>query len=119
VSYQQILESLVGAREGFRAAVLLDPDGETVVSAGREGDPHSHKVLGAYQGIYLRDLARALTHCGLGLVEFFSFHTPEFHVFTESLVEGYYLVLLAAESVAPGIARKDLSGAAARLREIW
>jgi predicted regulator of Ras-like GTPase activity (Roadblock/LC7/MglB family) len=115
--YQSILESLVSSRGGFHAAVLLDKEGETVVSAHKNGDAHSHRVLGAYQGIYLRELARALSRCSLGDVRYFSIELPDSRIFTETLEDGYYVVLVAELSEPAGIARRRLARAARDLRE--
>ncbi len=115
--YQDILESLILSRDGYRAAVLLDKEGETVVSAQKDGDPHAHQILGAYQGIYLRDLARAFSRCALGEVRSFSIDLPDSRVFTETLADGYYVVLMAEPAVPAGVARQSLARAARDLRE--
>ena len=115
--YQEILDSLLLSRREFHAAVLLDKEGETVVVAEKEGDPHNHRVLGAYQGIYLRDLARAFTRCSLGDVLFFSIDLPDSRVYTETLTDGYYVVLVAEPDVPAGLAREKLARAARDLRE--
>jgi hypothetical protein len=117
VIYQQILDALIASLSGLLAAVLLDSEGETVVAAHRTGDEHSHRVLGAYQGIYLRDLARALARCGLGAVRVFSLDFGAMRVHTEALQDGYYVVLLTDDSVAPALARRQLSRASSDLRE--
>ena len=114
--YQQILDALIASLAGLLAAVLLDSEGETVVAAHRTGDDHSHRVLGAYQGIYLRDLTRAVSRCGLGTVETFSVDFGATRVHTEALQDGYYVVLLTDDSVAPALARRRLSRASADLR---
>lgn len=116
--YQQILESLIRSRDGFQAAVLLDKEGETVVAASRDADLHTHRVLGAYQGIYLRDLARAFGRCSLGEVRFFSIELPDSRVFTETLSDGYYVVLVAGPTEPAGLARRKLARAARDLREV-
>ncbi len=115
--YQQILDALIASLSGLLATVLLDSEGETVVAAHRIGDEHSHRVLGAYQGIYLRDLARALARCGLGAVRVFSLDFGAMRVHTEALQDGYYIVLLTDDSVAPALARRELARASSDLRE--
>lgn len=115
--YQDILESLILSRGEFRAAVLLDKEGETVVSAQKDADAHVHRVLAAYQGIYLRDLARALGRCALGEIRSFSIDLPDSRVFTETLADGYYVVLMAERSAPAGVARERLARAARDLRE--
>jgi predicted regulator of Ras-like GTPase activity (Roadblock/LC7/MglB family) len=114
--FQRILDALLASLEGLRAAVLLDNEGETVVASHRDGDDHSHRVIGAYQGIYLRDLARAFAHCGLGEIRSFTIEFSDSRVFTESLQDGYYVVLLASDAVPPSLARRQLGRAAEELR---
>jgi predicted regulator of Ras-like GTPase activity (Roadblock/LC7/MglB family) len=114
--FQKILDALLACLEGFQAAVLLDSEGETVVASHRAGDQHSHRVIGAYQGIYLRDLARAFARCGLGEIDQFMLDLGESRIFTETLRDGYYVVLLAGEDVPHGLARRHLSRAAVELR---
>jgi hypothetical protein len=114
--YQQILDALIASLTGLLAAVLLDSEGETVVAAHRAGDEHSHRVLGAYQGIHLRDLARASERSGLGAVRRFSLDFGNMRVHTEALIDGYYVVLLTDDTVAPTLARVELARASADLR---
>lgn len=116
--YQQILDALIALRRGFLAAVLLDSEGETVVASRRYGESHDHQVLGAYQGIYLRDLARAFRRCGLGSVERFFTSYPQTRVFTEPLVGGYYLVLLTDRSLPAGLTWHDIGKTATQLSAI-
>ena len=113
---QQILEALLSALDGLFAAVLLDNEGESVVAAHRDGDDHSHRVIGAYQGIYLRDLSRAFARCGLGEIRSFTIQFGDSCVFTESLQDGYYVVLLASGAVPQSLARRELALAAQELR---
>ncbi len=113
---QKILEALVAALEGLYAAVLLDNEGEAVVAARRDGDDHAHRVIGAYQGIYLRDLGRAFARCGLGEIRSFTIQFGDSCVFTESLQDGYYVVLLASDAVPQSLARRELGRAAEQLR---
>lgn len=114
--YQQILDTLIASLRGLLAAVLLDSEGETVVAAHGAGDEHSHRVLGAYQGIHLRDLARASERSGLGAIRTFSLDFGHKRVHTEALQDGYYIVLLTDDSVAPALARAELARASADLR---
>lgn len=114
--FQKILDALLASLEGLHAAVLLDNEGETVVASHRNGDDHSHRVIGAYQGIYLRDLARAFARCGLGEIRQFTIDFDGSRVFTEALQDGYYVVLLASDSVPRSLARRQLARAAEELR---
>ncbi len=114
--FQKILDALVASLEGLLAAVLLDNEGETVVASHRDGDAHSHRVIGAYQGIYLRDLARAFARCGLGEIREFTIDFDGSRVFTEALQDGYYVVLLTSDAVPRSLARRQLTRAADELR---
>jgi len=117
VIYQKILDALIASLSGLLAAVLLDSEGETVVASHRAGDVHSHRVLGAYQGIYLRDLSRAFDRCGFGPVGVFSLDFGGMRVHTETLQDGYYVVLLTDDTVVPALARRELARASTELRE--
>ena len=75
-------------------------------------------MVGAYQGIYLRDLARAFARCGLGAIELFVLDRGSERIFTQSLADGYYLVLVAERSVPVGLAHHHLTGAALQLRDL-
>lgn len=114
--FQKILDALLSSLKGLQAAVLLDNEGETVVASHRDGDVHSHHVVGAYQGIYLRDLARAFARCGLGELRSFTIEFGGSRVFTESLQDGYYVVLLTGDDVPQSLARRQLGRAAEELR---
>ncbi len=114
--FQRILDALVHSLAGLRAAVLLDNEGETVVASHRDGDDHSHRVVGAYQGIYLRDLGRAFARCGLGEIRSFTIEYGDARIYTESLQDGYYVVLLAGVETAQALARRQLERAAVELR---
>jgi predicted regulator of Ras-like GTPase activity (Roadblock/LC7/MglB family) len=114
--FQRILDALVHSLAGLRAAVLLDNEGETVVASHRDGDDHSHRVVGAYQGIYLRDLTRAFARCGLGEIRGFTIGFDDARIFTETLQDGYYVVLLADIEAPQSVARRHLERAAIELR---
>ena len=114
--FQKILDALIHSLSGLRAAVLLDNEGETVVAAHRDGDDHTHRVVGAYQGIYLRDLQRAFARCGLGAIRSFTIEYGDSRIYTETLQDGYYVVLLAGIETAQSLVRRQLECAAVELR---
>ena len=115
--YQKVLDALVRSRAGLNAALLLDREGETVVAVARSGDPEVHRVLGAYHGIFLRDLARAFGRCALGNIEFFSLDWGMARISTVTLADGFFLMLVAEASVPAGILHHDLARAASDLRD--
>jgi hypothetical protein len=116
--YQKIVDLLLGFNAEFEAAILLDHEGETVVAAHRRGDSENHRVLGAYQGIYLRDLSRAFERCGLSDISAFTMDAGESRIFTRLVKDGYYLVLLASREVPAGIARHHLDRTASDLVDL-
>jgi len=116
--YQKILDLLLALHPEFEAAILLDHEGETVVASHRRGDRENHRVLGAYQGIYLRDLSRAFARCGLSDVAAFTMDAGESRIFTRLLKDGYYLVLLAGRDVPAGLARHHLDRTASDLVDL-
>jgi predicted regulator of Ras-like GTPase activity (Roadblock/LC7/MglB family) len=118
VILQRILEALLDRSPAFRAAVLLDYEGETVVAAARSGNDHDYRVLGAYQGIFLRDLLRAFARCDLGAVRSFWMEQGGMRVLTETLSDGYYVILAVNDAVPLGLAAFRVANAAEELRAL-
>jgi hypothetical protein len=98
--YLKILEALLGALPGSRAAILLDSQGELVVEAG-DKDPR-HRLIGAYFGITLQRLLRLAGDHPVGSVQSISSRYSAGHVALSPLKDGYYMVLsVSAETSLP------------------
>lgn len=115
---QRILDALIESSPAFLAAVLLDYEGETVVAAARSGNDHDYRVLGAYQGIYLRDLLRAFARCEMGAVRSFWMEQDGARVLTHTLSDGYYIVLVTETTIPVGLAGDRVANAGEELRAL-
>src|SRR5262245_37097952 len=101
--YLLILERLLAAVSGARAALLLDPNGEVVVEAGTKDV--RHRLIGAYQGIALSTARRATASHDVGLIAQFCCRYAEGAVVLTALKDDYYLIVLLAPeaSLAVGL----------------
>lgn len=92
--YQYILANLLANNEGALAVLFVDEVGETVDLACSEFTPHDMKVLGAYVGIYQRQLAEMLGGSDYGDLRIFHVEKDSIHLYATSLPDGYSLVLV-------------------------
>jgi predicted regulator of Ras-like GTPase activity (Roadblock/LC7/MglB family) len=109
VPYLLILERLLRAVAGARAALLLDPNGEVVVEAGTRD--LRHRLIGAYQGIALAAARRAAERHDVGAISQFCGRYVGGTVALTSLKDDYYLVVLLAPeaSLALGLWHSSLA----------
>jgi hypothetical protein len=89
-------------------AIFLDEEGETVDFVTRHGEPFDLKVEGAYQGIFIRQLASAFRTVRAGELESFVAEGSELATLTHILPDGYYVVLVARKPMAQARARHHL-----------
>ena len=89
--YKKILEELLAALPGSRAAVLLDPHGELVVAAG-DKDP-AHLLVGAYQGITLSRVRKISDDYPVGNITHLAFRYALGKIVSQPLKDGYFVVL--------------------------
>lgn len=92
--YQYILANLLANNDGALAVLFVDEVGETVDLACSEFTPHDMKVLGAYVGIYQRQLTEMLAKSGFGDVEILHIEKDSIHLYSTSLPDGYALVMV-------------------------
>ena len=110
-----ILANLLARDEDTVGVLFLDDSGETVDLACAEFTPYQMRVVGAYAGIYLKQLSRISGGHGLGEAVRVHVEQDELHVHAEALPEGYYLVLLQRRPGMVARARRALQQAAAEL----
>lgn len=92
--FQFTLANLVADNPGTIAVLFLDETGETVDLACADYTPYEMKIVGAYLGIYLRQLGM-LTESGLiGPTQLLHIEKEEIHLFAAPLADGYYLALI-------------------------
>jgi predicted regulator of Ras-like GTPase activity (Roadblock/LC7/MglB family) len=111
--YRLILETLLAAVPGSRAALLLDAQGEVVVGAGAVDE--RHRLIGAYQGIALGMASRTAARFDAGAVESLSWRHEGGSVLLVTLRDDYYLVLSLGPQAILALARRRCGEARASL----
>ena len=79
-------------------AIFLDPEGEAVDWVTRHGDPYDLKVEGAYHSIFIRRLEEASLETRVGSIDSYVIDGSRLAALTQSLPEGYYVVLVMHRS---------------------
>jgi hypothetical protein len=118
--FQYTLANLVADNEGTIGVLFLDETGETVDLACAEFTPFEMKIVGAYLGIYLRQLGILAESKVIGPAELLHIEKEEIHLFAAPLADGYYLALIQRRPAV--VARTLRSLRAARdeiVREIF
>lgn len=75
-------------------AIFLDPEGEAVDYVTRHGDPYDLKVEGAYHSIFYRRLEQASRSLDTGTIDSYVIDGRRLTALTQSLPDGYYVVLV-------------------------
>jgi len=118
--FQYTLANLLAANEGAVAALFLDDSGEVVDLACADHSPYQMKVLGAYAGIYVRQLREVLGKAQLGEPRLLHIEKQELHLFVAVLPDDYCLLLVQRHPALVGRSRESLERARAELaREIF
>ena len=114
MAFEYILANLLA--ETHAAGVLfLDGSGETVDVVCSDFTPYEMRVLGAYLGIYLRQVAAFVERQGMGAARLVHIEKERLHIFALPLPEGYYLVLVQRRPALVGRARSQMGKAAEEL----
>lgn len=108
MSFQNTLANLLAQNEGAQAVLFLDETGETVDLACADYTPYEMKIVGAYLGIYLRQLSAVMESAHLGTTEVLHIEKNEIHFFATALPDGYYLVLVQKRPAVVGRSRATL-----------
>lgn len=111
-----VLGNLLADNDHAVCALLLDESGETVDFASSGLAPYDARVMGAYLGIYLRQLGTLAERTALGEPRRLHIEKGEIHIYVDLLPEGYYLVLVQERPGLVARARASLSEAAEQLR---
>jgi hypothetical protein len=112
--FQYILANLL-AQTGAVGVLFLDNTGETVDVACSDFTPYEMRVLGAYLGIYLRQVASFTEAQGMGLPSQVHIEKDRLNIYALPLPEGYYLVLVQRRPALVGKARQYLDEAGQQL----
>ncbi len=91
--FDYVLANLIAENEGAVGALFLDATGETVGISCSAIEPQRMRLLGAYVGIYLRQVQRFLDPETAGEIRMLHIENQDLHVLASPLAEGYFLVL--------------------------
>ena len=118
--YHYILAKLLAANEGAVGVLFLDDSGETVDLAVAEMSPYQMRVVGAYVGIYLRQMENFLRSEDHGAPRWLHIEKDALHIYAVPLPDGYYLVRVQRAPALAAAARRALEEAAEHLaRELF
>ena len=118
--FQYILAHLLANNDGALAVLFVDEVGETVDLACADFTPYDMKILGAYVGIYQRQLVEMLAGSDYGEFRMLHIEKDTIHLYATALPDDYVLVLVQRR---PGLvvrARETLRAARDEIaREIF
>jgi hypothetical protein len=116
--FQYVLANLLAHNDHALGALFLDGTGETVdLACGTDFSPYEMRVIGAYLGIYLRQLERLLASNDLGEARMIHIEKKSLHIYVVPLPEGYHLALVQGHPAMVAHARETLALAVEQLRQ--
>ncbi len=115
--YQYILANLLSKVDGAVGVLFLDDSGETVDLSCSDFTPYQMRVLGAYLGIYMRQLQKVLEGNDLGKPRLIHIEKASLHIYAHPLPEGFYLVLVQRQPAVVAVAERRLQAAAVQLEK--
>jgi len=113
--FHYVLANLLAKNDDTLGVLFLDGSGETVDLACADPNPYEMRVIGAYLGIYLRQIEKVLTHNSLGDPQLIHIEKNSVHIYAVPLPDGYYLALVQRHPSLVARARESLAGAAREL----
>ena len=118
--YQYILANLLARNPGAVGVLFVDDSGETVDLACADFTPFQLRIVGAYVGIYLRQMQAFLAEGGHGEARWLHIHKDRLHIYVAPLPDGYFLVLVQRSPALSAAARRSLGDACEQLtRELF
>jgi predicted regulator of Ras-like GTPase activity (Roadblock/LC7/MglB family) len=114
--FEYLLADLIARNEGTVGVLFVDDSGETVDLACSEASHYQMKVVGAYVGIYLRQMQEFLRTFGCGEARWLHIEKESLHIYVTPLPDGYHLVLVQRAPASVARAQRTLEQAAAELR---
>jgi hypothetical protein len=115
--YQYVLANLLANNDHALGALFLDGSGETVdLACGTGFTPYEMRVIGAYLGIYLRQLEKVLANNDLGEPRMIHIEKRALHIYVVPLPDGYHLALVQRHPALVARARQSLDAAVEQLR---
>jgi hypothetical protein len=116
--FQYVLANLLAHNDHALGALFLDGTGETVdLACGTDFSPYEMRVIGAYLGIYLRQLDRLLASNDLGEARMIHIEKKSLHIYVVPLPEGYHLALVQGHPAMVAHAKETLALAVEQLRQ--
>ncbi|HEV7505432.1 MAG TPA: hypothetical protein VGS07_11010 [Thermoanaerobaculia bacterium] len=116
--FQYVLANLLAHNDHALGALFLDGTGETVdLACGTDFSPYEMKVIGAYLGIYLRQLDRLLASNDLGEARMIHIEKKALHIYVVPLPEGYHLALVQGHPAMVAHAKETMALAVEQLRQ--
>lgn len=114
---QYVLANLLANNDQALGVLFLDDNGETVDLACAGYTPYQMRVVGAYFGIYLRQIEKVLTVADAGQTRLIHIEKKMVHIYAMPLPDGYYLVLVQRHPALVARARATMTEAAAQLTQ--
>lgn len=115
MDFEYILANLMAEVDDAVGVLFLDDSGETVDLASTEESLYQMRVLGAYLGIYMRQIERIAEACSLGDLHLIQIEKGGLHIYAVTLPDDYYLVLVQRRPALVALARRRLERAAVEL----
>lgn len=115
--FEYLLADLLSRIDGAVGVLFLDDSGETVDLACAEASPYQMRVVGAYAGIYLRQMADFLRSSGQGEPLWLHVEKEDLHLYATPLPDGYYVVLVQRAPALTGRVRRLLEAARDQLAQ--
>jgi hypothetical protein len=116
--FQYVLANLLAHNDHALGALFLDGTGETVdLACGTDFSPYEMRVIGAYLGIYLRQLERLLSSNDLGEARMIHIEKKALHIYVVPLPEGYHLALVQGHPAMVAHAKETMALAVEQLRQ--
>jgi hypothetical protein len=113
--YQYVLANLLANNADCLGVLFLDGSGETVDMACAGLGPYEMRLLGAYLGIYLRQLQRMLAANDLGAPLLVHIEKTSAHIYAVPLPDGYYLAMVQRQPALVARSRASLEEAVRQL----
>ncbi|HVS65612.1 MAG TPA: hypothetical protein VMT85_19145 [Thermoanaerobaculia bacterium] len=118
--FQSILAKVLAQNRDALGVLFLDESGETVDVACGSISADDMQLLGAYVGIYLRQVERFLSPDQHGAVRWLQIEDRDLNVYTIPLPDGYHLVLAQKSPSLTAVARRTMEEAREQLvRELF
>jgi hypothetical protein len=116
MSFVGVLNQLLEETAGAVGVLFLDESGEVVDMVSRDLPDDEIRILGAYLGIYMRQLAATAASARLGRLRSVHLEKASLQMLALSLPDGYALVLVQRRPAPVARAKLSLLAAGEELR---